>query len=271
MTSWDIATVTSIGTGVAKTRINGDQPITKPTQAQCLIEIVPYYVSTGAYTAAQTLLLETAVESPSVNLLPKRVINPPQMGGLGTFAAVMAPLLESYRTNTPLTDGATEQFNIFGQAQVANTVAPVMGCALHYSQAKPVMPERFYLKPDDETSSGIVATTVAGNSFTINDGAYIEDLYSLLVPTTVTASESLIGDMLFSSNDFENSMPLRVPFQPVAAGLGAAAEMLMPAMTTYHNTHMGIKSTCLVSTTLRLSEALTVAGNFIAGVGYTKQ
>ena len=44
MTSWDIATPTSLGTGVAKTEINGGQPITKPTQAQTLIEVVPYMV-----------------------------------------------------------------------------------------------------------------------------------------------------------------------------------------------------------------------------------
>lgn len=270
MTSWDIALVTSLGTGVAKTRINTDQPITKPTQAQCLIEVVPYFVSTGAYTAGQTYLIEAAIESPSVNLLPKRVILPPQMGGLGATFETMVPLLESYRCNTPLTDGATEQFNIFGQSQVANTVAPVMGCGLHYSQAKPNMLERFYLKPDDETSSGTAATTVAGGIFTINDGAYIEDLYALLVSGTVTVSEAYIGDMLFSSNDFENSMPLRVPIQPIGAILGATGGLSMPAMTSYHNTHMGMKSTALIATTLRLSEALTAAGVFIGGIGYTK-
>ena len=54
MTSWDIATPTSLGTGVAKTEINGGQPITKPTQAQTLIEVVPYMASTGAMTAGQT-------------------------------------------------------------------------------------------------------------------------------------------------------------------------------------------------------------------------
>ena len=42
MTSWDIAVPTSLTTGVAKTEINNAQPITKPTQAVNLIEVVPY-------------------------------------------------------------------------------------------------------------------------------------------------------------------------------------------------------------------------------------
>ena len=32
--AWDIATATSIGTGVAKTQINGGNNVTKPTQAK---------------------------------------------------------------------------------------------------------------------------------------------------------------------------------------------------------------------------------------------
>jgi len=39
--SWDIATATSIGTGTAKTTINGGNNLTKPTQAVNLVEVVP--------------------------------------------------------------------------------------------------------------------------------------------------------------------------------------------------------------------------------------
>ena len=63
MTSWDIATPTSLGTGVAKTEINGGQPITKPTQAQTLIEVVPYMASIAAMTAGQTTLTKCIIES----------------------------------------------------------------------------------------------------------------------------------------------------------------------------------------------------------------
>ena len=71
MTSWDVITPTSLGTGVAKTSLGN---ITKPEEVQSLIEFVPYYAPSGAVTAGQSMLLETALESNSVNLLPKRVI-----------------------------------------------------------------------------------------------------------------------------------------------------------------------------------------------------
>ena len=37
--SWDIATATSIGTGTAKTTINGGNNVTKPTQAVNLVKL----------------------------------------------------------------------------------------------------------------------------------------------------------------------------------------------------------------------------------------
>ena len=69
MTAWDIATSTSLLTGVAKTEINGAQPLTKPTQATELIEVVPYMASIGALTAGQTYLTKCIIESNSINLL----------------------------------------------------------------------------------------------------------------------------------------------------------------------------------------------------------
>ena len=61
--SWDIATATSVGTGVAKTQINGGNNLTKPTQAVNLIEVVPYTVSSGAYTAGQSVALTAEIDS----------------------------------------------------------------------------------------------------------------------------------------------------------------------------------------------------------------
>ena len=94
MTSWDIATPTSLGTGVAKTEINGAQPLTKPTQAQTLIEVVPYMASIAALTPAQTMMTKCIIESNSINLLPKNFLVPPTAGGLGTFTTALTPMLD---------------------------------------------------------------------------------------------------------------------------------------------------------------------------------
>ena len=174
--SWDIATATSLLTGVAKVQINGGNNLTKPTQAVNLVEVVPYTVSSGAYTAGESIALTAYLDSFSVDLLPKRIIVPPIQSGLGTIANTVIPLLESYECNTGLQEGATSQFIISGQSQVAPTVATTLGCALNYSTTPPNRPEHFYHKPDNE-STFTTATTTTGNDFTINDGMWLGDMY----------------------------------------------------------------------------------------------
>ena len=267
MTSWDVITPTSLGTGVAKTSLG---TITKPEEVQSLIEFVPYYAPSGAVTAGQSMLLETALESNSVNLLPKRVINPVIQAGLGATFATMIPVLEAWNCNTPLTSGATPAIQAFGQSQIANTVAPTMGVAFHWSNSKPNTPEMFYNKPDNETNTGTAATTVAGNTISINDGKVLQTVYGAISAGVVTASESYLASMQFNSNDFDNSQAIEVPLQPNSVGLGTVTSALNPKGSYYKNVNMGMKPTCTISTTLRLSEALTATGNFIGGVGYTK-
>jgi len=267
MTSWDVITPTSIGTGVAKISLGS---ITKPEEVQSLIEFVPYYAPSGAVTAAESMLLETALESNSVNLLPKRIINPVIASSLGATAATAIPILEAWNCNTPLQAGATPSIQAFGQSQVANTVSPTMGVAFHWSNSAPSNPEMFYLKPDNETSTNTSATTVAGNTITINDGKVLQSLYGAIAPTTITPSQSWLGSMQFNSNDFDNSQALEVPIQPMSVGLGALNSALNIKGSYYKNVSMGMKPTCTISTVLRLSEAQTVAGSFIGGVGYTK-
>ena len=268
MTSWAVITPTSVGTGVAKTSLGTN---TKPTIAASLIEFLPYYAETGAYTAAESVLLECALESVSVkDILPKRVITPPIQAGLGATHAKLIPIMEAYECNTPLTVGGNEQIEAFGQAQIANTVAVTMGVGLHYSQAQASKAQKYYLKPDNETNTGTAATTVAGGNITINGGKTLTDLYATVTAGTVTASEDYIGSMAFTSNDFDNSMPLEVPVQPMASCLSTLVGVMLPKMSVYHNVNMGMKSSCVINTTYRQSEALTATGNFIAGVGYTK-
>tara|TARA_R110002096_G_scaffold138918_1_gene292970 strand:+ start:453 stop:1259 length:807 start_codon:yes stop_codon:yes gene_type:complete len=267
MTSWDVITPTSIGTGVAKTSLG---TITKPEEVQSLIEFVPYYAPSGAITAGESMLLETALESNSVNLLPKRIINPVIASGLGATFSSAIPILEAWNCNTPLTAGATPSIEAFGQSQVANTVAPTMGCGFHWSNSSPSNPEMFYLKPDNESNTGTAATLVSGNTISINDGKVLQSVYGAIAPTTITASESWLGSMQFNSNDFDNSQAIEVPIQPMSVGIGALNSALNLKGSYYKNVSMGMKPTCTISPVLRLSEAVTVTGSWIGGVGYTK-
>jgi len=270
LTSWDYATPTSLGTGVAKTEINGGNPLTKPTQAQTLIEICPYMASTGALTAGQTYLTKGIIESNSINLLPKQFLVPPISGGLGTFTSSLTPMLDTIETNTPLQVGSTQQFRSYGQNFVANTVANKLGIAFHYSTAQTSAKEMFYDMPNNETSTGTSATTVSGEDLTINDGVFLEEITPALVSGVVTVSESYMGEIKVSSNDFENSMPLNIPCQPMSTALGSAIGVGTPKLPRFKNIHMGMKSSTTISHSLVLEEALTASGNFIVGYGYTK-
>ena len=267
MTSWQVLTPTSIGTGVAKTSLGN---IVKPEQSQALLEIVPYYCPSGAVTAGESYMTTTALESNSVNLLPKKVINPIIAAGLGATFATCVPILEAWSCNTPLTDGATPNIQGFGQSQIANTVAMSMGCAFHWSNSKPTQQEMFYTAPANETATGTTATTIAGQSMSINDGKTLQSIFGAISPGVVTASESYLGSLQFNSNDFDNSQELEVPVQPMSVGLGALNSALNLKGSHYKNVSMGMKKTVTINTVLRLSEALTATGNFLAGVGYTK-
>lgn len=268
MTSYSIITPTSLGTGVARTSLGTN---VKPAESQSLIEFIPYYAPSGAVTAGQSFLLATEITSTSVkDILPKRITNPPIQATLGATAATMIPILEPYECSTPLTQGSNDIIEAFGQAQVANTVAPVMGCALHYSDSPPSRPQMFYEKPDNETSTGTAATTVNGNTMTINGGKTLQVLMGQISAGTVLASESYIASLQFNSANFDNSQDLEIPLQPVSVGLAGLNSALQPKTSIYKNVSMGMKLTSTIATILRLSEALTNAGNFIGGIGYTK-
>ena len=267
MTSFQVVVPASIGTGVAKTNLG---TVNKPSDSQCLIEFTPYY-SPVVTTTEESMLSECAIESQSVkDILPKRVINAPVQAGLGATYASIVPILEAHECNTPLQAGSNDIITAYGQAQVANTGAPLMGVEFHFSDSRPNRPQMYYDKPNDETSSGTAATTIDGNSLTINGGKTLQNLYFELAATTPVASKPLLASMIFSSNNFDSSQGLEVALQPVAQGLGATIATLQAKAGIRKNVGMGMKSTCVINTTLRLSSALTTAGNFIAGIGYTK-
>ncbi len=268
MTSYSQITPTSIGTGVARTSLGTNN---KPSESQNLIEFTPWYAETGAFTAIQSLLLQTEITSVSVkDILPKRVINPAIMSGLGATFATLTPILQAFECNTPLQSGSNDIIEAFGTAQVANTVAPTMGVELHYSDSPPAKKQMFYEKPNNETAVGTAATTVTGNSMTINGGQMIQVLGGEMASATVTASQHYSGILQFNSSNFENSQALDIAIQPKSVGLSTLASALNVKSSMRFNVGMGMKPTTTINTALVVTQALTGGGNFIGFVGYTK-
>lgn len=268
MTSYSQITPTSLGTGVARISVGTNN---KPSESQNLIEFTPWYFESGAVTATQSILLQAEITSVSVkDILPKRVTPPAIMSGLGATFATLTPILQAFECNTPLQSGSNDIIEAFGTAQVANTVAPVMGVELHYSDSAPAKPQMYYEKPDNETSSGLAATTVAGGSLTINGGRMIQVLGAELAGGTVTPDEGYAASLQFNSSNFENSQDLDIALQPKSVGIGALNSSLNVKSSMRFNVGMGMKPTTTINTALVLAQALTAAGNFIGFVGYTK-
>lgn len=267
MTSFQVVTPVSIGTSVALTTLG---TVNKPSDSQCLIEYTPYQCPVVT-TTAESLLTNTQITSQSVkDILPKININAPVQAGLGATYASMVPILEAFECNTPLQAGSNDIITASGQAQVANTSAPLMGVEFHFSDSRPTRPQMYYDKVTDETSTGTAATLVAGGSIVINGGKTLQNLYAECASSTPLASKPIYGSMIFASNNFDSSQGLEIAMQPIAQGLGATLATLQPKAGIRKNVGMGMKSTCTINTSMRVSSALTTAGNFIAGIGYTK-
>ena len=219
---FDDVTFTSIGTGVAETQLNSGTSLSAPDPAHAFNAVIPYQMELGAFTTNQSLLTSMRLQSDDVAIEPKKFVLPNISTGDAAFTSVAAPALLAYPINTPLAGG--EHLNFYGQALVANTVAPGVGATVIYDTESTNGVEQYYTRPTNENaSSTTINTRTQGGDMTIQGGKEITGLYTVVSGATATASEHDVGYAEFISPDFETSMPYRIAVQPCATGLGAAA------------------------------------------------
>jgi len=222
---FDDVTFTSIGTGVAETQLNSGTSLSAPDPAHAFNAVIPYQMELGAFTTNQSLLTSMRLQSDDVAIEPKKFVLPNISTGDAAFTSVAAPALLAYPINTPLAGG--EHLNFYGQALVANTVAPGVGATVIYDTDSTNGAEQYYTRPTNETaSSTTINTRTQGGDMTIQGGNEITGLYTVVSGATATASEHDVGYSEFISPDFETSMPYRIAVQPTATGLGAAANAI---------------------------------------------
>ncbi len=222
VTGFDDVTLTSIGTAVAETQLNAGASLRVPANAHSLMEIIPYQMELGAFTTDQSLMTAFRIQSDDVAVEPKRFVLPGINGGDGAFEAVYAPKLRAYPLNVPLR--GNERINYFGQAQVANAVAPGVGATVVYNEGGSVGSQQYYQKPDNETAgAATIDTRTTGGTITVTGGGTLNAFYTIVTTGANLASEHVVGFMEFQSSDFQTSMPSRVAVQPSATGLSATA------------------------------------------------
>ena len=272
--SVDNVRATTIGTGTTETQLNDAASLIVPEKLRQFVEIIPYQSSNGAFTAGQSYLTQLRIQSNDVQgLEPKRLILDVVNGVLGATGVTLAPVLRAFPISSPLVGG--ERINYWGTAQVANTVAPIVGAGIVYSTEGTSSPQHFYEKPDNETAAGTTADTrTAGNTITITGCSEINALHTAIAVGTITVSESQLGFMEFTSTSWDTSHPYSVPIQPVSALLGATGGMLNGGNKVWKFPRgLGIPTprTQLTINTFYTNDVVnTSAPNFIGGVQFYK-
>ena len=220
----DTVTPTTLGTSTDEKRLNTDSPIQVPDGISNIVSAIPYYVPTGVFTPDESYLVRVRMQSNDISVEPCRFMMSGVNTGDAAFTSVQAPILQEYSMNIPNANGAN--MNIYGQALVANTAAPFLGCELVYSTGSTGQ-QQYWNTPDSISTGGTtINTRTTLNTITITDGREITSLGMVVTPTTAAASSHDVGEAEFTSSDFQVPFPYKFPIAPSFTGLGAAANNL---------------------------------------------
>lgn len=215
LTAPDVVGSTSLGTGTTKTLLGGKSLIL-PEWAKSIVAIIPI-VTIDVPTASESVLAKCTLESEDFTVGPFEVLASPISACLGATIAPSIAEPERYLVNCPVPGGA--KLDIYGEALVANTAAPVMSCMVIVSSEPPTGKQRF-AKMGTLTSTGTTASTdVAGTPYSFSKGYDIVEVFGIVAPDTVAAADAMTGYIRLASSEFARSTPCKMAFNPIPGGL----------------------------------------------------
>lgn len=268
----DEVVAATIGTGTTETLLNGAAALIVPDNARKLLEIYPWMVSNGLMTVAQSMTAEMRIQSDDVAIEPKRFILDPINSNLSTIGNTVTPILHARKLNVNLK--GSERINYRATAQVANTVAPLVGADVVYCNVPIGGREQFYSKPNNETATGTtVNTRTAGDTITITGGSEITDLYGYVTNLALTVGETICGTFYFESPDFKTNAPYRISVQPSGSILGATGTQLLLGLTKRHfpdGYGIPLSTNTTINTFYQNRVLFSAAGTFLMGVSWVK-
>lgn len=260
-----MATATSLGTSTAKTLLNGGTNVTMPAWARSLVGV---YATAAlvTITANEALNAKLILDSDDVALLPYEVPFAPQMGCLGATSSNFQAKSPYYPINAALQGG--EEIKVYGQALVANTVAPYAEATLIVSD-KPPADRQVFAKMGTLTSAGTSAAETTGTAYSIHGADQIIEVLGVQTGTTQAASKPVMGYFRISSNDFKVAAPIRYSVVPLPAILGALGLGMIGGINRYP-VKVPTNTTCTLQDYFNQEIAVTTAGNWVSGVLFNK-
>ena len=269
----DTVTPTSVGTSTTETRLNSDSPIQVPEGINTIVELISYWVPTGVFTPDESYIGRVRLQSNDISVEPCRFMMTGVNTGDAAFSSVQAPALHANSVNIP--NASAANMNVYGQALVANTAAPSVGCELVYATGNTGR-QQFWNTPDSVSTGGTtINTRTTLNTITVTEGREITSLGMTVTPTTAAASTHDVGEAEFTSSDFQVPFPYKFPIAPSFSGLGAAAAQLTNpqglAVANYPAGHgIPIAPRCLINSFYTNRDAKGAGSTVMPFVSFTR-
>ena len=268
----------SLGTGTAKTQLDGAKQGSAssyilPAACRAILGIQPVFFETTP-TADQTPVATLKVESDDLGLQAYEVFAEPLVNAVATNDTVISPSSPIYPAYWPTKGG--EQVNFYGICQTANTVAPLMGANVYWSDSPGDLKEKPYRAlvggaagaAGSGTSTGTSTGSVPGANISVSGSSnkLIREIDGILVNTTAAASKPLAGYMSLTAPEL--SYTVRAQFEPSSGLLGTG--QTITHLTRVKSLKVLCRSPSTIATSLNLTTAPTTAGNFYNGILYNE-
>lgn len=275
----------SIGTGTTKTLLGGTHvPLTSanyitPSACRCIVAVRPKFYSTTP-TANQAAVATVKVESADLKMGDFEVLASPYDSGLGTAEIQFADTSPWYPLMQPTYGGDNVQ--IYGTAQIANTVAVYMGADLLLADT---FPTGFSLPANGQgiwspgygpvqskvvginykggpTSTGTAAASAADGGINITGAKKrLIDIITYVVGTTPAPSKPVAGTLTVSAGELAYN-PQRFQIEPITGFLGTTTAGQKVPLSHAGPMNLSLRTPSTLISSMFLDISITTAGNF---------
>ena len=200
--------------GTAKTQLNGGDDLILPAWARSIVAIEVNVAIEVPATAEDGIVAAAYLESDDFNISPFEVLAAP-IGGVVTEGGGSVSGKETYAVNAAVNGG--DRLRVYGRNFTTVTTDAEMAVQVILSSEPPGFTQNHAKLGTFTTAGTTIDSDVAGTAYTFTAGHRIVELMGVLVPTTVTTIQALIGYLRFESSEFAAPVPLKLLLNPVNA------------------------------------------------------